>query len=305
MEDCKVFVYSNSWTWLPARVAAFSVQRWSRASRELIPSLIELDSCEALSNRDGQSYQSRGRKAIWRSGNPNSFRPLRMSIPQRMNFQGRALVLDADIVAVADVTPLTQRDMQGAAILCTRAVVRDLPFDSSVMLLDCAQLEHWQFDRNIDRLFAEEIDYREWAALAYEDPATIGLLEDGWNHRDLLNDHTKLLHNTAQLTQPWKTGLPINLDDNMEYLARELPWANQLTRMLRRVRRTAKRVLSHVSDRVVREDILRPHPDVRQERCFLQMVQEMLDENVIDSSDLQREIELGHVRTDLFERLAS
>ena len=38
----------------------------------------------------------------------------------------------------------------------------------------------------------------------------IGPLEPGWNDFDHLGPGTKLLHNTRRMTQPWKTGLPVD-----------------------------------------------------------------------------------------------
>ena len=38
--------------------------------------------------------------------------------PELMGYEGRALVIDPDILAVADVWELLSRDMQGAAIMC-------------------------------------------------------------------------------------------------------------------------------------------------------------------------------------------
>jgi len=48
-----------------------------------------------------------------------------------------------------------------------------------------------------------------WHFLLSESPDHIGLLEDEWNHCDMLTEATKLLHNTEISTQPWKTGLPL------------------------------------------------------------------------------------------------
>ena len=47
-----------------------------------------------------------------------------------------------------------------------------------------------------------------WHFLLSESLDHIGLLEDEWNHCDMLTEATKLLHNTEISTQPWKTGLP-------------------------------------------------------------------------------------------------
>ena len=59
-------------------------------------------------------------------------------------------------------------------------------------------------------MFASARDYRTWMSLSYEDPGTIGAFEPEWNDFDHLGPGTKLLHNTRRMTQPWKTGLPVD-----------------------------------------------------------------------------------------------
>ena len=78
------------------------------------------------------------------------------------------------------------------------------------MLLDCAKLKHWRTEAQFDELFAFTRDYRTWIGLGYEDPDTIGAIEDGWNDFDHLGPETRLIHNTRRMTQPWKTGLHVD-----------------------------------------------------------------------------------------------
>src|SRR5439155_9370527 len=108
---------------------------------------------------------------------------------------------------------LLSRDMRGAAIMC-----RPRPgptagreaFASSVMLLDCAKLGHWQCERQFEEMFSLERDYIDWIRLRLERRDTIALFEADWNDLDRLAPSTKLLHNTKRRTQPWKTGLPVD-----------------------------------------------------------------------------------------------
>ena len=81
---------------------------------------------------------------------------------------------------------------------------------TSVMLLDCAKLKHWQFDKDLDDLFGHRFDYVDWIELKREDRATIGFLEPEWNNFDRLTSRTGILHTTKRRTQPWKTGLPVD-----------------------------------------------------------------------------------------------
>ena len=85
-------------------------------------------------------------------------------------------------------------------------------FASSVMLLDCAKLRHWRCEEQFNELFEFKRDYMDWVSLKLEPRETIGLLEKEWNDFDRLTAATKMLHNTRRITQPWKTGLPIDFE---------------------------------------------------------------------------------------------
>ena len=102
--------------------------------------------------------------------------------------------------------------MAGKAIMCrTRSGTKRLnagTYASSVMLLDCARLGHWQVEKQFEELFTFERDYRKWINLEYEPDGTIGAFEPEWNDFDRLSPATKMVHNTKRMTQPWKSGLP-------------------------------------------------------------------------------------------------
>ena len=98
--------------------------------------------------------------------------------PKLMGYEGRAVVIDPDIFAATDVWELLNRDMQGKAILCrmrsgTKGLV-DRCNATSVMLLDCAKLTHWDAEQGFREMFEFERDYQPWIGLKLEDRETIG-----------------------------------------------------------------------------------------------------------------------------------
>ena len=120
-----------------------------------------------------------------------------------MNYQGRAVVMDPDIFAAGNILELLDRNMNGKAIMCrpkSGRKGRKGAWASSVMLLDCEKLTHWQFERDFGEMFEPDVkrDYMDWVSLKLEEPATIGPLENEWNDFDHLDDKTKLLHNTKR-----------------------------------------------------------------------------------------------------------
>ena len=119
------------------------------------------------------------------------------------------MVTDPDCFGVGDVADLLDRDMGGKAVMAVPRPGHNKRNDyvaTSVMLLDCAKLTHWDPDKDLDDLFAHRFDYIDWIELKRQPRETIGLLEPEWNDFDRLTPDTKILHTTKRRTQPWKTG---------------------------------------------------------------------------------------------------
>jgi hypothetical protein len=297
-----VFIHTNNKQMIGAKVAAYLLKARSRFPDEFVVRTLRLEETPHLCLREGQSYLRKGRIAIWKNSDLQSFSPLRMMVPQAMCFKGRALLIDPDVFAVGDVYDLLTRHMQGRAILAKKVAsgYRDngQPFyASSVMLLDCARLAHWQWERQIDEMFAKVLDYGPWISLRLEDPATIGSLEEEWNHFDTLTEHTKLLHNTERSTQPWKTGLPVDYDTTslIHPAAGSRRWRSRLRGMLG---------LQLAKSETGAPPRYLPHPDPAQEQYFLQAVRECLSAGVFDERFIRDEMQKNHLRHDLLEGIA-
>ena len=289
-----VFIHTNDAQLLAALVSAYSLTARSNHANAFDVRLLRFEQTPHLTRRDGRQYLYDGRVFTWRNRDLQAFAPLRRMVPQVMGFRGRALVLDPDVFAVGDVYELLRRDMGGKAILCRmrdtchRGMETRVP-SSGVMLLDCERLTHWRWDDDIDALFAHRLDYWEWIYLRAEPAGTIGLLEEEWNHFDTLNERTKLLHNTERLTQPWRTGLPVEFGLNS-------PDANRW-HTLRRIKRLLFR------QRAPR--VHQSHPDPRQERFFFALLRECVERGVVTETLIETEIRRQHLRADAFAMLAA
>jgi hypothetical protein len=291
VEHC-VFIHTNHKQIIGALVAAYALKRNSPNADKFDVRIIQTRDYPFLQAREGQMYLRDGVKRPWLNDDLQSFTLLRFMPPELMGYQGRAVVIDPDIFAVKDVWELLSRDMQGKAIMCRPKSRRDSrkgAFTSSVMLLDCARLTHWQFEHDFEEMFEPtKRDYMDWISLKLEDPATIGLLESWWNDFDNLTPDTRLLHNTKRNTQPWKTGLRVDYRPADSF--RLFPPRHWLRRGRRalfgdyRFAGTYKR-----------------HPDVNQEKFFFDLVGECLREGVISEQQLRDEIDRGHVRRDAFD----
>jgi hypothetical protein len=286
-----VFIHTNEQQMLGALASTHSFRRQSRHPDRFEIRILSLEQTPHLYRREGQRYLRTGKMATWHNDDLQSFSPLRRLVPQLMGFEGRALVTDPDVFSVGgDVLELLESDMAGKAVIC-----RTLPEEkgggtgqwaSSVLLLDCARLATWRWDEQIDAMFAGQLDYMRWIRLADEPQDTIGELPEVWNSLDKLEADTRLLHMTKRLTQPWKTGLPIDFDMNVQGPS------GQLRRWLR--------------DRGwLRAKRYQPHPDPRQEAFFFSLLKECLDTGVVSEDFVRRAVAAGDVRPDVFDRLAA
>jgi hypothetical protein len=284
-----------------AKVGAYLLKSRSRTPEGFDVELLRLEDTPHLYHREGQSYLRKGKTAVWRNDDLQAFSPLRMMVPQVMGYRGRALVIDPDVFAIGDSQELLDRDMQGKAIVCRNVAAgyRDNGnrfYASSVMLLDCAKLGHWRWDRQIDEMFAGQLDYGPWISLLLENPATIGELEKEWNQFDALDRNTKLLNNNERSTQPWKTGLSVDYDTTTA-VTQHPGWARAMRRALEK--------LGVCKTEEQRERYYVAHPDPAQETFFFEAVKECLQVGVFDQDFLHREMRQRHVRPDLLERIAA
>jgi len=282
---------------LAAKVCAYSLRARSKHPEEFEVRLLRLEETPYLyPGREGRRYLWDKRVCVWHNRDLQSFAPLRMMVPEVMDFHGRALVLDPDIFAIGDVSELLQRDMKGKGILSRRSPAGF--YTSAVMLLDCARLKHWHWKQNLDAIFAFKLDLYDWLRLMVENPDTIGPLEDEWNHLDTLNGNTKLLHNTERLTQPWKTGLAVDfdLDQVGSYPYRAGFHASDILK--RAKQRFGSLRISPIGQ-------YQPHPDSRQEHFFIALLREAIDHGAVSKKFVADEIQRKHVRADLFELLAN
>jgi hypothetical protein len=287
-----VVIHTNDQQMVAALVSAHSLKSRSKSPHLFDVRLLRLEETPHLYNRHKQKFVwfDGDPPSVWNRHNLQAFAPLRRMVPALLGFQGRALVIDPDIFAIGDVYDLLSRDMGGKAILC-----RELPqiregtrlYSSSVMLLECDKLTHWQWERDIDELFTGHLKMGRWLWMVDEPPELIGLFEEEWNHFDTLNENTKLLHTTKTRTQPWKTGLPA---DYYGHARAGAVWLGALKRVARQI--------------VLGRDRYQPHPDPRQEQLFFALLSECLAQGSVTTRFLHEAIRKGYLRKDAFALLA-
>ncbi|MFM8747758.1 MAG: hypothetical protein ACKOED_13995 [Aestuariivirga sp.] len=280
-----IFIQTNDKQSIGAIVSAYSMKRNSAHADKFDVSVIRQEDYPFFSQREGQSYMRHGVKRVWHENDLQSFTLTRFMPPKLMGYKGRALVVDPDVFAVQDVWELLTRDMKGKAIMCRGSKFKNGAFASSVMLLDCARLTHWDVEKGFNELFEGKRDYHNWISLLMEDPNTIGVFENEWNDFDKLTPATKMIHNTRRRTQPWKTGLKV------DYTPTEFgPVIGWIMRMRRKL----------FGDHALLGRYAR-HPDLKQEALFFGLLREAYEKGLVTDAQLKDAMAKNFIRHDAVE----
>ncbi len=290
MDHC-VFIQANHKQMLGAIIAEYALRRNSSHNERFDVRIMHYDDIPVFRKREGEVFLRGGGKRVWVREDLQSFSPSRFMPPELMGFKGRALVIDPDVFALADVWDLLSRDMEGKAILCRRKTGTKGKrgcLATSVMLLDCAKLTHWNFEEQFNAMFDFERDYMKWICLKYEPRDTIGFFEPEWNDFDRLNSSTKMLHTTKRKHQPWKTGLPI------DYRPADTFRLFPPRHWLRRARRALFGDYGLLGT-------YGKHPDPNQENLFFALARECLNYGVLTEAQLREAMAQNHLRHDAME----
>jgi hypothetical protein len=295
-----VYIHTNDKQLLGAKVAMYSMKSRSKHPDRFDVKLIRLEETPHLLRRQGATYLRKGRQAVWLNEDLQSFSPLRMMVPQLMDYQGRAVVTDPDVFAIGDIYDLLTMDMGGKSVFC-RNVSDGYKgngnsfYATSVMLLDCERLKHWRWDEDIDNMFAGRMDYGPWIGLKNEPKETIGELDEAWNSFDKLTPETRLLHTTERSTQPWRTGLPVDFDLTTARAAKAAGPSG--------LRATLARWFGGAAADAAPVERYLPHPDRAQEKLFFELLRGAIEAGYVDRPFVEQCMRSNDVRHDALDIL--
>lgn len=274
-----IFIHTNNKQFLGAILAEYAITRSLKESGSVRVQIINVDELPEFKAFAGSTYLRKGRMVTYTKEDLQSFTLSRFMAPEYMGYTGRAVVIDPDIFATGDVSDVFDIDLNGNALA---ACHKKDAWDSSVMLMDCAQLKHWKISDMLERLRLHEVDYDTIMTLKSE--RAVQELSRVWNNLDLLTTDTRFLHTTNRLTQPWKTGLPIDFTRNpMPKLFGIIP------------REPIHAIMGKYPT------TYQQHPDKKIEDFFIQLSRDALADGAVTRTRVEEEIRAGHVRKDLLE----
>ena len=276
----KIFICSNENQLIGAKVAKSSIIRRSKYSDNDIKIIQESDVPE-LGHFFSKPYLRRGIMGAFDKNDMQSFTLLRFYIPELLNYQGKALVLDPDIFLVQKgIEQLENFAFDSSPIYARRALKKN-SWGSSVLLLSCEKLKHWSLKSFIQKLHKGEIDYDDLMNLRLEN--SVSPLQTKWNEFDDFKEDTILLHTTERLTQPWRAGLKLN--STIEPLFKFLPRAPIY--------------------KIFGKDLTigREHPSQKVSDFFFEEFLACINNQTISRYEVSNAIDNGYIRPDIFEKL--
>ena len=278
----KIFICSNENQLIGAKVAKSSIIRRSKYSDNDIKIIQESDVPE-LGHFFSKPYLRRGIMGAFDKNDMQSFTLLRFYIPELLNYQGKALVLDPDIFLVQKgIEQLENFAFDSSPIYARRALKKN-SWGSSVLLLSCEKLKHWSLKSFIQKLHKGEIDYDDLMNLRLEN--SVSPLQTKWNEFDDFKEDTILLHTTERLTQPWRAGLKLN--SYIPPLFKFIPRAPIY--------------------KIFGKDLTigREHPSLEVTQFFFKELSKCISENIISIDEIDFGIEKKFLRRDLKDKLKS
>jgi len=277
----KVFIQSNNKQFFGAVLARFALKNKSSQPESFDVKIINVDEADLFRSFRGKKYLRDGREVVYNLNDLQSFTLSRFMPPELMNYEGRVIVIDPDIFAIADINELFNFNLGGHAIAACR---KKNGWDSSVMLLDCNKLQYWRVADFLKRLEKKEIDYTTIMSLASE--TSIIELPRMWNSLDYLDESIKMLHTTNRLTQPWKTGLRI------DFTRSSLPKIFGVIPKKWVLRLMGKYPMTY-----------QPHPDGGIESFFFRLAKEALQSGVVSNEFINEQIAAKNIRHDFWKCL--
>jgi len=277
----KAFICTNRKQILGAQLAKFCIER--ALGKEKIPvEIIVVEDIPAFQKFNGTAFKRGEKTQTYTFDDLQSFTLTRFMPPKLMGYEGHAFVIDPDIFALSNPLALFSYLQGNVAIAACRK--KDV-WDTSVMVLDCGKLSHWNVEDMLEKLKSGEHNYDEYMSLTSE-KALIIELPRSWNSLDRIDDTTLMVHTTNRLTQPWKTGLPIDFTRNrLPKIAGIIPREPLFSLM-------GKYPSTYQS-----------HPDKKIEQFFFTLVRDALSSGAVTREQLEAQITEGNVRKDLLQHV--
>ena len=200
----KVYIHTNDKQILGALLSKYLFMKAGFNSE-----IINISDIDIFQMKDRKKYLRSGRWEKYDLSDLQSFTLARFW--PETNCLSNYIVVDPDVFPV-DFTPHTVKQIIGEVDdgLFVVPASGASEWRSSVMIRQRRNhSDLWCFEEIIEQLFSGKIDYNDVITLRFVSNK-ITPISENYNHYDAISAQTSILHTTARITQPWKTGLPVD-----------------------------------------------------------------------------------------------
>lgn len=239
----KIFIQSNKYQLIAAKVAKFSFERFNYDVE-----IMNFENYEILKKNLNNTILRNGKVTTFKD-DLQSFTLLRFLAPQLNNYNDLILIIDPDIFALKNPIEIFEEINENHNIYCT--YYNNKP-RSEMMLIDASKIR-WNFNEIINDLFNHKLDYSDLINLNFDKNLKIKELKKKFNSHDKIINDTIMLHTTKRITQPWKEGLDINFErTNFTYFQILKEKLKKIINMKYNEELIAKKFLKHPDENVIK-----------------------------------------------------
>lgn len=222
VEPIRIFIGSSLKNSVEEAVMRYTLQKYTRAPLDITVIDGITGSCKNLKTGEVKALPEGVPDRIPEA---TAFSYARWAIPEWCNYQGRALYFDSDQLAISDVSELWNYDLAGRTLAavkikevkCHHYYVKhflepliespETLFLTSVMVIDCEKAP-WNLRQLLDLIDQKAFTPTSLMNLGEQFRqyfnCEVTLLPKEWNHLNLIQGDSKLVHFTDLTDQPWR-----------------------------------------------------------------------------------------------------
>ncbi len=289
----KVFIHTNDKQLFGAHISKYSILKCNLSLKENDIEIINVDSNSFFDSTYDRSIIRGGKKYLWDKNDLQSFTLLRFLPPSLMNFEGYSMVIDPDIFAVNNFINKFENFEKDKLIMARSNPNSKKGLATSLMIFNNKLCEELDLEKKVNSVLSGEFDYSDLMNLTFLEENKFSTLPKEWNSFDELDNETIFLHTTTRITQPWKTGLKVDFQQNYpKFRYKIIP--NFLFKIL-------KEILTRKKHPPYTKYI--EHPNQNIQDYFFTLVSGALKENFIDKELINYNIKKHYVRSDIYKYL--
>jgi hypothetical protein len=222
-EPIRIFIGSSAKNLIEEKVLCYTLKKYTTSPLDIY--IIDGQNGSAKSLLTGE-LKTLPPDIVGRIPGATAFSLARWAIPQWCDYRGKALYCDSDQIALADVAELWNFELEGSA--CAAVPVKqakcykhyldqvlrnfllsdDEHYLASVMLFDCEQALVWNLESLIKFIDQKKFSFPNLMFLSAPFRRyfniTVKALPSEWNHLDIVDAESKIVHFTDLTSQPWR-----------------------------------------------------------------------------------------------------